>query len=166
MAPYLTISAPGRSANRRPAGRTVRLGLVAALMAFLMSSCLIYDTSTNEVYAGTGIYFIFKIYATDDIQTLYNVNNGNANTTLDTMHGYTVSNFLKNRMQKLAFYISDFDYFFDNDNNPDFATAMTDVGRHRSCLMMHRNPLEPWGDRHNWTWRPDEDRHCINGSHF
>lgn len=140
--------------------------MAAALMAVLRSSCFwTYNTPTNTVVAGNGVYFYFKKYATDDIQGLYAGNSNNANATLNTMEDIALSTYLASTWKKAGYYISDFDYFFHNDNNSDFATAMSDVRAPQRCLIMHRN-LNPIGDRHNWTFREDADRYCIVGSHF
>lgn len=152
--------------------RSRRLLLVATLsvVALVSTSCYVYSSDQNTVVVGNVGYVFFKKVATDQIVTLhYSVHGANERTTLAYMLTWTKTQVFKDKLSAIAFYVSDFDYFFDPSQDSDFQTAMADVRYNNRCLIMHRNlnyiPLaQP--DRHNWTYREDVDRHCVPGKGY
>lgn len=165
--------------------RTVALVVALTLVA---SGCWVYTSAQNSVVLGNIAYFYYKKLATNDVVDLlhYGFNQGDADDTLAFMAGMAKSELVKSRLVATGFLLADFDYFFHPDNANDFATAADDTHEfafctsgydprapsHASssrascpndrCLVMHRN-ANPLGDRHNWTYREDSDRYCVNG---
>lgn len=141
--------------------------VAAMLSALLLSSCWAFGTAQNTVVSGNIAYFFFKQRATDDVVDLlhYTGNGGNERKTLAAMLAWGKDDVLTNDLATVGFYLSDFDYFFHADNDGDFETAASDTHNNSRCLVMHRN-ANPWGDRHNWTFREDADGYCIPGSSY
>lgn len=150
-------------------GRTrhIRSVACALVLTFTLSSCWAFSSDTNTVYGGNGIYFLYKKRATDNIvDTLhYGLNRGDERDTLSFMLDMVKSKYIKGKLAEFAFALSDFDYFFNSVNDPDFETAASDTHNNSRCLMMHRNPAS-LEDRHNWTYRVDADRYCIPGKGY
>ena len=55
---------------------------------------------------------------------------------------------------------ADIDYFFDQENADDFRESLDQVRNTSKCLLMHRNPLAIFGDRHSWTEGSSTNPNC------
>ena len=150
-------------------GRRSRVAAAAVAISccLLLTSCFSFSTDTNTVVAGNIAYVYFKKVATDQVVDIlhYQINGANERKTLSAMLTWIRSNLITSKLGQVGFAISDFDYFFDPDNDTDFGSAAADVRHTPRCLVMHRN-LNPIGDRHNWTFREDADRYCVNGKGY
>ena len=135
--------------------------------ALVMSSCWTYTTGTNKVVTGNLAYVYFRRVATDNVvdQLHYGLHRGDPRDTLPAMEAFAMSSLFRNRLASVGFSVSGFRYFFHRDNEGDFAEAAWRVNGTRRCLVMHRN-VNPWGDRHNWTYRNASDGHCTHGQGF
>lgn len=141
------------------------VALFAAVV--LLSGCWVYGTPQNTVVTGNIAYVYYKKVATDNVVDAlhYTVNGGNARKTLSFMLDMAMTQLFKNRLAQVGFYLSDFDYFFDRANDSDFGEAASRTRGNIRCLVMHRN-VNPFGDRHNWTYREDSDRYCTYGKGY
>ena len=151
---------PRRVQTRRRFG-ALAVGLVASLT---LGSCWRYSTDQNTVVAGNIAYVFFKKKATDQVVDglHYGYHHGDERATLTDMLHWVKSRTITGKLAEVGFALSDFDYFFDPDNDDDFGEAAARTRGRTRCLDMHRN-LSPWGDRHNWTYREDADRYCVQG---
>lgn len=149
--------------------RGVRATFAAALVTIVMASgCWVWGTTTNAVIVGNGVYFYFFKYATDDVVDglLYGFY-GDIADTMEFMDAMAWTKLLEGKWERAGYTLGDFDHFFDTTQSQmaDFGSAAQSVYKRPRCLVMHRN-LNPFGDRHNWTWREHDDRYCKWGQHY
>lgn len=163
--------------NLRPAQRSTRVRRILTavplvIILLLPTGCFRYSTDQNTIVTGNLAYVYFRKIATDQVVDAlhYQLNSGNERTTLSQMLTWTKSKLFKSRLAAVGFYLSDFDYFFDPDNDADFEEAAANVHNNSRCLVMHRNlNFLPWPaetDRHNWTFREGTDRYCTAGKGY
>lgn len=141
--------------------------LPAAVLTLVLSAspgCIIWGDDQVGVSAGTGIYMYVFEEPSVQIQVLYEFSGRNAANSLEFLRSQIVfGNSVIEKIKRFGYVVADFQYFFDPDNIGDFEEEVEQQMGTRNCFLLHRNPFNWWGDRHNWTSARQANPDCRTG---